>query len=633
MAQALRTPTITPDFVGGNNFINTNSPASNISSNLMPNGRLKGSLTYGMQKFADGIDAIYRVQAQATAKEMDNRFSQAAQNTLFDPDNGYYNKKGKAAVDGYKSAVETLKADFQQGKNGVEDPFIQRMYDQSTGARLQTMLNQAQQHYAEGVFSWNVSESKARIANLGNTAITAINSWNDDKGVYMQYRNAIDGEVDDMAEMYGMDKKSEQYANLKTESLTTFHSGALDMFLAKDSVGSASGYLKKFRSEMDADTVAKYENKIHDLADRLEAKRERLAAKQAAMQAKPETLMALANARYRQELQALEDKKNSMSKEEYDAAINKLDKDYTTFTEGVMEQDYKNKATKIGAINRFKDSVMVHKIEQNRDKINRGEITNLEDIFDGTEMQKLKEYGLLDDAKVFAFKEDPTVSHHYLTMAKSVPDITTPQGRLKANEYKIHMIPSDAQALDAYIDKKARGEKTTFSDQVKTYSLNLIGINDGKMPKVGTRQHSKYLNITDELRDRVSRMVRDVPKVKLNNQVLKDILNEAFVELKPKYKKKGMLWDSTVPVPRDDFGNLTSVSDAFVDYQKSNGESVQLPLEFVNNYKPLILRDVLTKGEIDSGSRFDDLIIDKLSEKYKQVQNQNTAVTNAIIDK
>ena len=634
MAQALRTPTITPDFVGGNNFINTNSPASNISSNLMPNGRLKGSLTYGMEKVADGLDAIYRVQAQATAKEMDNRFSQAAQNTLFDPDNGYYNKKGKAAVDGYKSAVETLKADFQQGKNGVEDPFIQRMYDQSTGARLQTMLNQAQQHYAEGVFSWNVSESKARIANLGNTAITAVNSWNDDKGVYMQYHNGVAGEVNDMAEMYGIDKNSEQYKNLMTESMTTFHSGALDFFLSKDSVGSASGYLKKFRSEMDAATAAKYEEKIHDLADRLEAKRERLAAKQAAMQGNPAVVLAAINAEYAKKRQALEDKRNQMKPDEYTKAVNKLDTDYNRLAQGVKEGADLLKATQDGDALRYKKTLVEDRLNNNAQAIYEGRVKNPDDIFSTEELQKLNEYHLMDYVKSRISLRDPNLSKKALQAAKSVPDPASSTGRALINEQKRRMTPEDSQACDNYYYKKISGKKTPFDDKLVNYALSIAGVKDGKIPKLGSPAYTKYINIAVDLKNRVASLASNIPKTNLTEDNLIDCLNQAYFEQTPQYLDKGTLWDSNELVPRDeDTGRLLSVPDSFVTYKKQDGTTIQLPYDFVEKYAPEITADMINGNNLNTGMDFRDNLADLLAAKYKDLQNQNTAMTNAIIDK
>lgn len=634
MAQALRTPTITPDFVGGNAFLNPSTPVSNISSNLMPNGRLKGSLTDGMQKFADGIDAIYRVQAQATAKEMDNRFSQAAQNTLFDPDNGYYNKKGKAAVDGYKSAVETLKADFQQGKNGVDDPFIQRMYDQSTGARLQTMLNQAQQHYAEGVFSWNVSESKARIANLGNTAITAVNSWNDDKGVYMQYHNSVAGEVNDLAELNGIDKNSEQYTNLMTESMTTFHSGALDMFLAKDSVGSASGYLKKFRSEMDADTVAKYENKIHDLADRLEAKRERLAAKQAAMQGKPAVVLAAINAEYAKRRQALEDKRTQMKPDDYTKAVDDLNTEYNRLASGVKEGADLLKATQDGDALRYKKSLVEDRLNNNAQAIYEGRVKNVDDIFSTEEIQKLTEYHLMDYVKSRISLRDPNLSKKALQAAKSVPDPASAEGRALINEQKRRMTPEDSQACDDYYYKKIAGKKTPFDDKLVNYALSMAGVKDGKIPKLGSPAYTKYINAAVDLKNRVGSLARNIPKTNLTENNLIDCLNQAYFEQTPQYLDKGTLWDSNELVPRDkDTGRLLTVPDAFVIYKKQDGTKIQLPYDFVEKYAPEITGDMINGNTLSTGMDFRDNIADLLLAKYKDLQNQNTAVTNAIIDK
>ena len=635
MAQALRTPTITPDFVGGNAFLNPSTPVSNISSNLMPNGRLKGSLTDGMQKFADGIDAIYRVQAQATAKEMDNRFSQAAQNTLFDPDNGYYNKKGKAAVDGYKSAVETLKADFQQGKNGVDDPFIQRMYDQSTGARLQTMLNQAQQHYAEGVFSWNVSESKARIANLGNTAITAVNSWNDDKGVYMQYRKAIEGEVNDMAEMYGMDKNSEQYTNLMTESMTTFHSGALDMFLAKDSVGSASGYLKKFKSEMDADTVAKYENKIHDLADRLEAKRERLAAKQAAAQVKPEYLIGLERVKYYQKRQELESQKEKMTRDEYFQKRNELTSNFLKVVKDINDAANFDKANKVGEAIRINDSLVADRLEQFDEDIKKGKVTDLSDMFSGVELQLLDENGLTDSVKARAFGKDPNYSSKALEAFKAVPDPFSNSGRDECNQWLLKMSPEDQRRAQTYLDKKRQGKGTPFEDALKGYAQELAEIKDGKMPKSGTAQHILFTNISAELKNRTADLVRDIPKPQLTVQKVLDCLAVAMLQQKQKYTKKGVLFNTEEDVPRNSFtGLLEDMPEAYIDYVDSKNNSIKVSAKTYSDYVRDVVKDLLRNPDhLATGQAFEDEVMNRLRDIDLNLQNQNTAMTNAIIDK
>ena len=645
MAEALRTPSLSPTYTGGFTPVSGGTITPEITKNFLgQDGRPKNSLTSGMAKLTEGVNAVYQVQVQATAKEMDNNFSQAAQQTLYDENNGYYNKHGKDAVTGYQDAVAQLKAGFQQSRESVSDPTIQRVYQTATGDRMNQMLAQMQQHYSKGVYEWNVNETQARIKNLGDLGVRNLDNWQDNNGSFMKAKNAVMNEVYGLAKLNGTPTDSASFDQLARASLTTFHKSALDSFLANTDVRNAQGYWNKFYKEMDSETAEKYKGKIMDMQARLEAKALREQAKRDASAAKankPENLLAIVNQEFMAKRDAINEAhaKGKLNDEDFNTANEQLNFWYQNTTEGIVDGVNINKATEAGEKARFKHSVINSRISQFQNEIQSGRITKLDQMFSLSELQKIDENKQRDYVENLVFHRNPGDSKKALTEFKALDDLTAPENLDKQNNLLARMSPADEEAAYEYKRKKLTGEDSKFDARVKELSLSIMGITDGKKPREGTADYTRFINIATDLTQRVKGIVGDKKLMQhLDDKTMVDVLNSYAVTYN--VYQPGTLWGSNKVSINDVTGRPNVVSGGFV--KVPNGEDeVEIPIDFYEqNIGDIISNKISGYTSIDgrkfapfvSGEGWDKDIAELMISKWNDYKAKSSTETNALLN-
>lgn len=643
MAESLRTPSIAPNVAGGLNPITSGTVTPEITRNFLgQDGRPRNSITPGMNKLAEGLNAVYQVQVQATAKEMDNNFSQAAQDTLYNSDGGYFNLHGKDAVTGYKSAVEKIKAGFEKSKESISDPTIQRVYQNATGDRMKQMLTQMEQHYSKGVFEWNVNETKARIKNLGDLGVRNLDNWQDDNGSFMKAKNAVMNEVFNLAKLNGTPTDSASFDQLARTSLTTFHKAALDSFLANTNVRDALGYWNKFYKEMDSEDAEKYKGKIMDMQARLEAKALREQAKRDALEAKankPDNLLAAVNQQYVAQKQALQEQhaKGKLNDEKFTEAQNTLNIWYQNTCEGIVDAVNINKATEAGDKARFKHSVINDRVMQFQNEINNGQVTSLDQMFDLNELQKIDANGQREYVNNLVFHRNTTDSKKALMELKAMDAPTAPENLDKVNSLMARMSPSDEQAAIEYKQGKLTGKNTKFDAKLNEYALSLIGITDGKKPKEGTAEYTQYINAMTSLTQEVQEVTGDKKAMShLDDNTMVDILTSKF--LRYKQFTKGTLWgDNKVPLDQDTMAPVRTQGSYVI--LKQGDDDVRIPSSFYEDNLNTVIQDILSGATINgkprapltTGKAWDQDIAELMIKRWADFKEKNTTETEALL--
>lgn len=640
MANALRTPSLAPNVSGGN-LLEAPMPNVNIARNFLPDGKLKGSgWGKAMASVAKGLNDVYQVQAQATVKQMDNRFSESVSDALYDPDKGYFNLQGKAAVDAMPNAINAVRTGFQSAQEGIDDPFVKRVYNRATGDRLQEVENQITRHYNKAVKDWNINESLARITNLGNMGILDVESWNEKDGAYSKTHDAVINELRGLAidpQLMGIDEKSAQYTDYMLQGTTEFHVGLLDTFLAKERIGDAKGYLAKYRSEIDPRIYVKYMDKLNDLAERMQNRAMRQAAKNAASGAggSASDQIAKIRAAWIDASNKLEEDLSTgkITEEDYFAKKNQLDNEYNQATKGISDADTYNKKTKDGKALRFQESVIETRYRQYGQAINEGSLVSLDQAFSAQELQQMDEYGLTKYAENLFFNVNPAQSKLALTAAKNIEDPNTPEGQAEFNEHLKSMNPQDRESANAWRNKKLMGSKTPFDSRVKEYAMQELGITDGKMPKQGTPEYTQLLQTEQAYRDRVSVLVQEVPQAKLNEVQLMAVLNNAKIERTQRYtKKKGMLWDSENTVGIDPDTARSIVTDgAYIKLTDSSGTEYEIPADLYEQWLPQITADIINTTLPINTKAFNDKVAVLMSAKMLDYKQRGTVETQAIL--
>ena len=645
MAESLRTPSLAPNPAGGLNPISGGVITPEITKNFLgQDGRPRNSITSGMNKLAEGLSAVYQVQVQATAKEMDNNFSQSVQDTLYNDKDGYFNLHGKDAVTGYKSAVEKIKAGFEQSRDSISDPTIQRVYSTATGDRMKQMLNQMQEHYNKGVFEWNVNETKARIKNLGDLGVRNLDNWNDENGSFMKAKNAVMNEVYGLAKLNGTPTDSASFDQLARTSLTTFHKAALDSFLANTNVREAQGYWDKFYKEMDSEDAEKYKGKIMDMQARLEAKALREQARRDALAAKankPDNLLAAVNQQYIEQKQTLQEQhlKGKLNDEQFNQSQTELNTWYQNTCEGIVDAVNINKATEAGEKARFKHSVINDRIMQFQNAIANGQVSSLDQMFSVNELQKIDANGQRDYVENLAFHRNTTDSKKALMAFKAIDNITSPENLDKRNNLLARMTPVDEQAANEHLQKELTGGKSKFDAKLNEYALNLIGITDGKKPKEGTPQYTQYINAMTNLTQQVQEVTGDKKAMQhLDDKAMVDILTSKF--LKYQQYTKGTLWGKNkVPLDGDTMSPVHT-QGSFV-LLKQGDDEVKIPSSFYEENLNDVIQDYL-QGAVDqlgrpraplmTGGQWDNDIAELMIKKWADYKQKNTVEANALLD-
>ena len=273
MANDLRTPTLAPRETGGagaNGPIRAHIPQILTPTDYRP--EQVRQLNSAIKEHNDQLFGIYLMRVQATAKEKDNELAKASQALLTDPENGYFNKHGKDAVDAYEGTIEELKKLNQGLMDGIDDPLVREAYGKVSQQRMDSLTAQMQDKYAKDVFQWNVNESNSRMVNLAEGMAANYGGWTSKDSPFTKNYLSYKQEAIENLQLRGIDPDSEQGQEFLRESLTKIHSGIIDQYLNNEQPKNALAYLKNFRPEMSAKDIQRYMKSIKDTQRTLNAR-------------------------------------------------------------------------------------------------------------------------------------------------------------------------------------------------------------------------------------------------------------------------------------------------------------------------------------------------------------------------
>jgi hypothetical protein len=112
----------------------------------------------------------------AAAKEADNRLSAALRTRMFDPQNGYYAKKGKDAFDGFGRVEEDIDAEISKLSDGLANDRQRRLFSDVSGRRKQSELDGAWRYAQKEHGVWLDGVNDARIQSAIDDGAARYNS-------------------------------------------------------------------------------------------------------------------------------------------------------------------------------------------------------------------------------------------------------------------------------------------------------------------------------------------------------------------------------------------------------------------------------------------------------------------------
>lgn len=156
-----------------------------------------------LQDFANNagkaLQTIAARNIKAESDEAEMKYMEAVQTRLYDPEAGYFNQKGKNAVDAYDGAMQGLKKDADDILGSLS-PWAREAVQSRIQDRLRSAQGQSMQWMSRQRDAWHIGTSKARIDSL----VESIGQNYGNKDYCGASYQSLDDEITALAKMQGL---------------------------------------------------------------------------------------------------------------------------------------------------------------------------------------------------------------------------------------------------------------------------------------------------------------------------------------------------------------------------------------------------------------------------------------------
>lgn len=156
-----------------------------------------------LQDFANNagkaLQTIAARNIKAESDEAEMKYMEAVQSRLYDPEAGYFNEKGKNAVDAYDGAMQGLKKDADDILGSLS-PWAREAVQSRIQDRLRSAQGQSMQWMSRQRDAWHIGTSKARIDSL----VESIGQNYGNKDYCGASYQSLDDEITALAKMQGL---------------------------------------------------------------------------------------------------------------------------------------------------------------------------------------------------------------------------------------------------------------------------------------------------------------------------------------------------------------------------------------------------------------------------------------------
>lgn len=210
-------------------------------------------LGQGVQVAGSGLgraqDAVADQVSVARAKEGDSLAADGIRGVLQDPEKGYLNTVGKAAVDGRKAAIEAVEEQLRKAEAATQgDERARDAFSRSAEARRQQALARIDAHASQGAKVYAIGQSEARARTFANDAVDLL----DDPAAFGARVDLMLDEVRQLSELAGHGPDQVRAAELQATSAV--HAAAVERLLTQDRAPDARAHLERAAEEVDAPT-------------------------------------------------------------------------------------------------------------------------------------------------------------------------------------------------------------------------------------------------------------------------------------------------------------------------------------------------------------------------------------------
>lgn len=251
-----------PEFQGNIPQVRDNGSASvapvQLAQSSFDYGKVLDQAMKPMSEFANSAQKTLQVWHARTVKaESDDAEQQVVgiiNNYMYDPENGYFSKKGRDAMDGYQASVDGMQKDIDKVVGGLQPAVREAIYSRLQD-RMTSALSKADRWRAEQTHQYTIESSKGREAMLEDDAALHY----DDPEYLEKTWGAIELEIDYQLKDEGWPvEKVEQY---KKQKRALFDASRYTAWAEKDPVSAFQDF-RAHSSDMDPEIKRKLHKQL-----------------------------------------------------------------------------------------------------------------------------------------------------------------------------------------------------------------------------------------------------------------------------------------------------------------------------------------------------------------------------------
>lgn len=236
---------------GGSGFVPARAPAVNVDAY----GRMMQQAMKPVEEWSNSLTEALRIEHQRTVKaESDDAERQVidAINARMSGENGYMTQLGKNAMDAFQPTVEGMTADVDKIVGSLQ-PQVREVIGSRIQDRLSTAVEQARRWNGQQTRSYHLQSSEARVQSLMSDA----DNHYAETGYLQKTWGSITQEIDYQAAMMGL--PAEQVKRLKDQSYDLFTARRFEAW-GSDNPVLALQVFKSQRPKVSADIAARIES-------------------------------------------------------------------------------------------------------------------------------------------------------------------------------------------------------------------------------------------------------------------------------------------------------------------------------------------------------------------------------------
>lgn len=236
---------------GGSGFVPARAPAVNVDAY----GRMMQQAMKPVEEWSNSLTEALRIEHQRTVKaESDDAERQVidAINARMSGENGYMTQQGKNAMDAFQPTVEGMTADVDKIVGSLQ-PQVREVIGSRIQDRLSSAVEQARRWNGQQTRAYHMQSSEARVQSL----MTDADNHYAETGYLQKTWGSITQEIDYQAAMMGL--PAEQVQILKDKSYDLFTARRFEAW-GSDNPVLALQVFKSQRPKVSADIAARIES-------------------------------------------------------------------------------------------------------------------------------------------------------------------------------------------------------------------------------------------------------------------------------------------------------------------------------------------------------------------------------------